>query len=1096
MNPKLLGQTLDLLAKSLVEDKSLRGNAQPEDQLKRPVCQIIETIMPQTVTHTEVRVAEVMGRPDIGVAVSGTLCGYVELKAPGMGAQTSKFRGRDKEQWERFKAIPNLLYTDGFEWVLYRSGERCGNKVRLEIEKGHIDDKSASALYAILIDFMNWEPIVPQNSKALAKTLAPLCRLLREQVSDVLEDEDSAIRILCGTIREELFPDLTNERFADIYAQIITYALLLARLSGNNNLTAESAIATLNEGHSLLSTVLQHMAHREARSEVNEPVSILERVIGAVDPAGLGKRGDPWLYFYEDFLDAYDRKLRNNKGVYYTPVEVIRCQISLCARLLEERFQKNLAYADEDVVFLDPAAGTGAYPIAAIEYAIEKASREFGEGIAAAQANRCLQNINAFEILVGPYAVAHLRMTQMLKSYGATIPREGVHVYLTDTLDNPYADIPAPTIFGRNLTEEHRRASMVKRHSRVLVVMGNPPYDQERQDEESENKQRKGGWIRHGDSEAQEASIRNAPLEDFLRDAREHGFGEHTKTLYNDYVYFWRWALWKMFDNPDSSGPGIVSFITSSKYLRGPGFVGMRKKIREAFDDFWIIDLEGDNIGARKTENIFAIQTPVAIAIGVRNNAAKPQRPANVHYTKIIGTASEKLEFLNQINIFTELHWQECSNDWFAPLLPRIDGNYSEWPEITSLFPWQTCGIQWGRTWCYSHDKSNLETRLKTLLSEQDQKIKKGLFDESANRKYDRKYNNLAPVASLCNAEFPFAPHLVAIRSFDRQWAIKDDRFLDRLKTSLWDTVFVKQIFLGTLLSEPLGLGPSMSVSAYVPDLNYFCGRGGHIIPLYKDADGKEPNITSGLLEILSRELGIAVTAEDLAAYVYAIMSAPKYVETYSEELVIPSPRIPISKNPDMFSEAVTHGRHLICLHTFGERFLPQGARGGQLPQGAARCVKGKDIPNSEEEYPVDFRYDDNRQTLIVGSGEIAPVSREVYEFSISDFKVLQSWLSYRKKDGAGRQSSPLNDIRPAKWTMEMTTELLKLIWILEATVALQSELNALLHRITAQQCFKSNEFPTPTAKERKEPNKKKKESKKSLEKANAEKKKGQGRLF
>lgn len=458
-------QATDRLVDILSNERPVIQNAWPEDQLKEPVASIIRATATRVETRTEVRVEEVLGRPDIGVAVSGVLCGYVELKAPGIGAQTNRFRGRDKEQWGRFKAIPNLLYTDGFDWVLYRSGERCGNRVRLDIQGGHLNDETLSALSSLLIDFINWQPIVPQNPKALAQTLAPLCRLLREQVAEVLESENSAIGDLCGTIREALFPDLTNERFADIYAQTVTYALLLARLSGNDNLTASTAVATLNEGHSLLSTVLQHMAHQDARAEVNESVSILERVIGAVNPARLGQRGDPWLYFYEDFLDAYDRRLRNNKGVYYTPTEVIHCQINLCARLLEERFQKPMAYADEGVVFLDPAAGTGAYPIAAIVYAIEKASREYGEGIAAAQANRCLQNINAFEILVGPYAVAHLRMTQMLRSYGAEIPREGVHVYLTDTLDNPYADIPAPTIFGRNLTEEHRRASRVKRGS-------------------------------------------------------------------------------------------------------------------------------------------------------------------------------------------------------------------------------------------------------------------------------------------------------------------------------------------------------------------------------------------------------------------------------------------------------------------------------------------------------------------------------------------------------------------------------------------------------------------------------------------------------
>ena len=94
----------------------------------------------------------------------------------------------------------------------------------------------------------------------------------------------------------------------------------------------------------------------------------------------------------------------------------------------------------------------------------------------------------------------------------------------------------------------------------------------------------------------------------------------HLKNLYNDYVYFWRWALWKVFDS--TQGPGIVSFITAASYLRGPGFVGMREVMRRTFDELWIIDLEGDSLGARKTENVFAIArrwpSPWACAVAIR----------------------------------------------------------------------------------------------------------------------------------------------------------------------------------------------------------------------------------------------------------------------------------------------------------------------------------------------------------------------------------------------------------------------------------------------------------------------------------------------
>ncbi|HYX42707.1 MAG TPA: N-6 DNA methylase, partial [Pyrinomonadaceae bacterium] len=412
------------------------------------------------------------------------------------------------------------------------------------------------------------------------------------------------------------------------------------------HLSTETAARALDSGHGLLAQTLRVLTQPAAREEIKTAVDLLERVIAAVEPTQLHRRGDPWLYFYEDFLAAYDPELRRKRGVYYTPMQVIRAKVRLVAELLATRFDKPLSFADDNVVFLDPAAGTAAYPIAAIEHALVQVETTYGAGMVAARATECAQNVNAFELLVGPYAVAHLRLTQIIQDAGGTLPADGARVFLTDTLESPYADPPQPNLFARKLTEEHRRAQRVKRHARVLVCMGNPPYEREqRENEADEQHERKGSWVRHGDRDKAD----NRPiLQDFIEPAAEVGAGVHVKNLYNDYVYFWRWALWKLFENPEASGPGIVAFITASSYLRGPGFVGMRQKMRECFDELWIIDLEGDNLGARKTENVFAIQTPVAIAIGVRYDAPRPDTPAVVRYSKITGTRDEKLARLDQ----------------------------------------------------------------------------------------------------------------------------------------------------------------------------------------------------------------------------------------------------------------------------------------------------------------------------------------------------------------------------------------------------------------------------------------------------------------
>ncbi len=859
--------------------------AQPEDQLKAPVSALIRAVTANVLTRTEAQVHDLGGRPDIGVSVRGALCGYVELKAPGFGARTNRFRGRDKDQWEKFKALPNVLYTDSVEWALYRSGKHQPEEspvvIRFDdlIERGSaaLDNTALARLHTILLDFLSWEPIVPTTAPALAEMLAPLCRLLRTDVLAAAEREDSALHRLCGEIRDYLFPHVTDAEFADIYAQTLTYALLLARLSGETDLTATSAADKLDSGHGLLAETLRVLTQRAARAEIETPVSLLERVIGAVDPDRLTRRGDPWLYFYEDFLAAYDPKLRKNFGVYYTPQQVIQCQVALASELLANRFGKPLTFADEGVVFLDSSAGTAAYPIAAIESALRLVEARFGAGMLPAMATRCAQNVYGFELLVGPYAVAHLRLTNLLASAGATLPADGIHMYLTDTLESPHTDPPEPPLMAERLTAEQHRARLVKAQVPVFVCMGNPPYFRE-EGEEDEARTR-GKWVRFGD---QNVPNERPIIKDFTEPA-----GGHAKNLYNLYVYFWRWTLWKMFENPQAAGPGIVSFITASSYLRGPGFVGMRQKIREAFDEIWIIDLEGDNVGPRKTENVFEIQTPVCIAVGVRYAREKRNALACVRYTRLTGTRDEKYARLAEIRSFDDVQWRDCFTGSQEPLWPIPPASWGRSPLLTDLWPWQGCGAKFERNWPIAETRELLERRWRLLL-EAPLEQKRRMFREDDDRTVQRQYIALRPprdrlpaIASLPANAPPLEIVRYGFRSFDRRYAIADNRIGGRLNPSLWKAHGESQTYITSLLTGVLGKGPAIVASANVPDLHHFRGSfgGRDVIPLWRDDAASQPNIPSTLLDVLSTSIG-ATTAEDFFAYTYAVLGAPNYVET------------------------------------------------------------------------------------------------------------------------------------------------------------------------------------------------------------------------
>ena len=620
----------------------------PEDRLRAP----FENLMSDTaalfasniVCAGETPLPDRLGRPDYAVLRDGALAGYVELKAPGVGADARRLRGRDREQFRRFSSVPNILYGDGNEWALYRGGERAGfvrfsGDVAADGAKA-VSAEDARSFMGLLRDFLLWEPIPPLDRngkidlKGFAAMLAPLCRMLRDDVTDALRDDASPLAALARDWRQLLFPDATDPQFADSYAQTVAFALLLGRSEGADPLTLESAQAALAAQHSLLSRALQILTDPRARSDLAASLDLLLRVVSAVPPVAFAGATDPWLHFYEDFLADYDPKLRKDAGAYYTPVEVVRAQVRLIDDLLTSRLDKPLGFADPGVVTLDPAVGTGTYLLGVIAHALARVEAEQGGGAVAGQATALARNLYGFEFLAGPYAVSELRIGRALADRGASLPPDGAHIYLTDTLESPDA-------------EQHAKALRVKSGVRVLVCLGNPPYDRH-EAARSDNEERTGGWVRRGDGGAGE----NAILRDFTAPATAAGYGVHLKNLYNLYVYFWRWALWKVFENETAAGPGVVGFITASSYLDGDAFTGMREHMRRLCDEIWVLDLGGEQRGARKSENVFAIRTPVAIAVATRFGEATTDTPATVRHGRVEGTRDEKLAALDAIDGF------------------------------------------------------------------------------------------------------------------------------------------------------------------------------------------------------------------------------------------------------------------------------------------------------------------------------------------------------------------------------------------------------------------------------------------------------------
>lgn len=1092
--------TLEIFADALKAKFALPGGASPEDQLKPLVADLFVAAGAAyglTIeTRTETHLSEHKVRPDIAIYVGGLICGYIELKAPGLGADAPRLTGKhNKEQWAKLKGLPNLIYTDGRDWALYRSGDRPDGQpiIRLHDDptakgKAATVQADADGLERLFRDFLGWKPSVPHNPSGLAKYLAPLTRFLRSEVEAALAVPGSAVELLANEWRQFFFPDSDNAKFADAYAQTVTYAMLLARLSGAAKLDPVEAAKTLDKNNGLLARTLELLGQKEAKAELSVGFEMLQRSLEALDPHDfLKSKPDLWLYFYEDFLAAYDPKLRKDYGVYYTPREVVELQVRLASELLEKRFGKKLGFADDGVVFLDPAVGTGTYPVAAVKHGLEKVRARSGPGAVPARARQMAENMHGFEVLVGPYAVAHLRLTQALEgamneakaAVGDPEERLGkkLNIYLADTLESPNAAPPGGlTLTYRALTAEHEAARKVKQGGDILVCLGNPPYDRQQIDFDDEATQRKGGWVRFGDqvkgAAKQEEQGQRAIFKDFTDPASKAGAGVHLKNLYNDYVYFWRWALWRLFEQQKCGG--IVTFITASSYLAGPGFVGVREVMRRTFDELWIIDLGGDNLGTRKTPNVFNIQTPVAIAVGVRAAKPAPNKPAKVRYAKIEGVTREaKLAQLETVDDFAGFAWRECPDEWHKPFLPIGAGDFFEWPLIANLFPFQRSGSMFGRAWPVAENAATLNARWSNLIATP-LADKAKAFHNNNYRSVQRGYPHhrtrvqMPPISGLTAKDPVPEVKQYLWRFLDRHFAFEDNRVNDRMAGLLWDMASDRQIFLMTMSSKVLGAGAGLCVSAAVPDKDAFCGRGGKdVIPLYRDAAGTEPNVTAGLLAALGKEHGSTPSAEDLAAYVYALLGGQSYTKRFWNELETPGPRVPMTKDGAIFADAVKLGRKLIWLHTYAARFQDV-TQGDEVPNGKATTIKG--VSSAPGHYPAEYAFDPAKREITVGDGRFGPVAPEVWDFEVSGLKVVQSWVGYRMKKRSGKKSSPLDEIRPERWTARMSDEFLELLWVLEATLAMEPDLAGVLDKAVSGPCFAASDLPQPTADERKAP--------------------------
>ena len=1013
-------------------------------------------------------------KPDFGVLRDGRFCGWIELKKPDTALDApGTWTGHNGRQWKRLSHLDNLLLANGREVRLFRLGDQVGDPAPLPYENGSWNPEGLTKLVR---QFAESHVAAITAISVLATRLAPLARELRDRVraqADQNETGSAAVQraheAWCAYFQE----DADLDQFADAVAQVVTYGLVIAALEGaadqnkDGFVSLAEARSALHGHHRLLSAALAPvMEVKGFLATIELEVGAIERLVSAVDVVTVHSRkdprGEPWLWFYEDFLAAYDPVARKKAGVYYTPLEVVKCITHLVDDVLVERFEMSKGFGDQRVTTLDPACGTGTFPLAVTDRAAERMLRERGPAGPAQAATTLGDTLFGFELLPGPYAVAHLRLTQRLKELGGELPGNGVNILLTDTLASPHDDTgPQLALFGdaEILAEERRHAQRVQREQPVMVILGNPPY--RRTDKDSA-----GGWILHGDSRTPKEK---APFASVVKRANEHTIFSHRRSLYNLYTYFWRWAIWKAFE-ANGPGPGVVAFITGSRWLSGQGFVGLRELALKHADEVLALDLGGDNKGARRDQNVFAIESPVAIVLLVRDGRSDGRRKARIRYRRIDGTAAEKLGQLNAIRSVEGTEWQEVKSNSDSSFVPESGGpGWPRMPEITQLFPWQQPGCILSRLWPVAPDPAILETRWRELLADRDLEVRAERFATAkTGRNIESRVHGLPRLADLpADASVPPIGRY-GWRSFDRQWVLEDPRVAKTESPSLWQSRSASQIFLAVPSKVAIGNGPSATVTCDVPDFHFVFGRNGgkDILPLFRDAACTTPNVTDGLLDVLGEKLELreAPSAQELMAYVYALLSTAKFQKCFEAELRTPGVRVPITSQSSLWQRAVDVGTRLLWLHTFAQRCQsPSDGRGAKVPH-----VEGLGWETPVSSLPVtikEIQFDSAKGKITIGDGRVSGVRSEVWEFSVSGLEVVKKWLGYRTQRGIGNAASKpkhLDRIRPHAWLDSWNDELLDLLRVLTLTVDERPEQDALLKAILDGPLVEARELPRP----------------------------------
>lgn len=954
------------------------------------------------------------GNPDFRIWDGNNhITGYVEAKHPDI---TNLDTIETTEQLKRYlSTFPNVILTNFYEFRLYRDGQRIAQVIigRSVIAKKLQTPPPLENIqeFQYLFDkFFSFSVPKVRNASSLAIELAKRTRFLRDEVIavELKENNDNGQKQILGfyeAFKKYLIPTLNEQEFADLYAQTITYGMFAARTRANGNFNRKSAFDYIPNTIGILRDVFRFISLEDPPKPLQVIIDDIAEILNVSDINSIlhqyrkqGKGTDPIIHFYETFLTTYDPEVRERRGVYYTPEPVVGYIVRSIHSILKSHFNLADGLASKEVKLLDPAGGTLTFPAEAIRLATEEFKKKYGIGdLHNLIKNHILQNFYAFELMMAPYAIGHLKIGFILEELGYKMAdNERFQLYLTNTLEMEEIEkINLP--FYRSLSEENYLAGKVKKEQPILVILGNPPYSGI-----SSNINEWTERLLKEDIDGTQSyyKVDGKPL------------NEKKLWLQDDYVKFLRFAQWKV----HKSGYGIVGMITNHAYLDNPTFRGMRQSLMKTFDEIYIIDLHGNSLkkettpDGNKDENVFDIRQGVAIALFIRSKNKKNKNPKVYHLDKY-GLREEKYEWLNK-NDFTTTKYQKINptSPWYFFKLRNTKNvrHYLKWKRIDEIFPVNVTGIVTAR------DKlvigfNEYEIR-KRIMQFRNLSLSDDIVAQAYNLKDTRGWKlNIARKKLAEDSNWNTYYQKILYRPFDIRTIYYTETMVDwcrlevmqhmikeniglvlakRYSTREYNYAFISDsIVEGHVLSGQQGITYNFPLYLYQSKDNPKKKSLSNVMMLFEahaEYQTRTPNLSPIIVEKLTNTYKEKPTPEEILYYIYAVLYSNIYRETYAEFLKIDFPHVPFTADYELFKEMGMLGKELVDLHLLKSPAL-------NLPvakyQGAGTNDRIEKIKYSEKEQRVYI----NNDKYFEG------ITPEVWNYHIGGYKVLEKYLKDRK---------------------------------------------------------------------------------------------------